>query len=309
MNSVTRESLNGASVSFPQITTDERVALNLTDDWDLTGDIGTDWIEPKYAPGTRIRTRKNLEPGDTFTDKEGFLRPMPMTEGNDERDLDSSFTGKPYSGLPRQDYPGTFPHTTIPYEDRKVFVSPEIGPTPSGLMPMDKLANEEERAIQAAMPFPAASPEEMARDMSGLSGRIAAKFVRKLKSKPRSRKIGLHGLGSEEDYREAAGEEYYSEEAVTQAAQEAAAEVIAENPQSAGDPSVVDKIVNTAANVALWWMRRDADPIPTPTPTTESLRLTAERTPVSEPIYKKPLFIAGALVAAAGIIYAVARKG
>jgi hypothetical protein len=257
--------------------------LNLTPDWDLTGDIGTNWIEPTYRPGTTVNTRRSLEPGETFKNRQGFLAPMPMTASNDERDLPSSFTGKPMFSLPKEDYPGSFPHTTIPYEAMKRAVSPEIGMTPSGWMPIQKLANEERRAVAAAMPSPWSSPENMAVDISGLSG------------------FGDDGLifTSEGDL-----------EAAEQATAEAYQQTIDENPEKKDDPGWLAQAWALAVGAGTRWLASQTAKTPT-TPaltTTSGAFAAAAAARVSTPFYKKPLVIGIGIVALGGVIYLVTRK-
>jgi hypothetical protein len=118
------------------------------------------------ATGARAKPSR----GELFRAKDAYRESFPYTPSMDARDLPSSDTQEPLKQLPHRDYPGSFPHRWIDYRDLYPATGPEQGPTPSGWEPAPMLSHEEMRAVNAAMPGPWASPEDMAQDISGIKG-------------------------------------------------------------------------------------------------------------------------------------------
>jgi len=165
MNSLSVEGTNGLGVLRARVAPKARYSIG-----SLIGALGDDaaaervMIRPqKNEP---VRTRRSVEPGEAFISRNGYRGPWPYTPGNDERNLPKYGQSMPI--LPVQKYSGSYPHTWIPYEDMKMDVSSEMGPTPSGWLEPNYVSNEHAAAKEWAMPFPWSAPESMARDVSGL---------------------------------------------------------------------------------------------------------------------------------------------
>jgi hypothetical protein len=124
------------------------------------------------ATGARARPAR----GELFRAKDAYRESMPVTPDNDARDLPSSFTGKPLKQLPHRDYPGSFPHGWMDYGRLYAATGPEQGPTPSGWEPAPMLSREEMRAVDATLPGPWSSPEDMVQDISGF-GSLREAFI------------------------------------------------------------------------------------------------------------------------------------
>jgi len=157
----------------------------MTDDepygFNLSPDFAPWWKQIPGAYGEETRTRRTPERGEAFVAKDNIHPSWPVTKGNDERNLRSSFTGKPIKQLPHRNYPGSFPHGWVDYNDLYAATGPERGPRPSGWESAPRYADEKARAIEAAMPSPWASEENMVYDISGFGDLASA--------------MGHHGFG------------------------------------------------------------------------------------------------------------------
>lgn len=132
----------------------------------LGDDAAAERVMIRAQAGEPMRTRRSVEPGELFVSKGGYRGAWPYTPSGDERIL--PVFGKPTPILPVQAYPGSYPHGWIPYEDMKMDVSSEMGPTPSGWVEPNYVSNEKAAAKEWAMPFPWSAPENQSRDVSGL---------------------------------------------------------------------------------------------------------------------------------------------
>lgn len=132
----------------------------------LGDDAAAERVMIRAQKNEPMRTRRSMEPGELFFSRNGYHGPWPYTPSNDERIL--PVFGKPTPILPVQAYPGSYPHGWIPYEDMKIDVSSEMGPTPSGWVEPNYVSNEKAAAKEWAMPSPWSSPEKQSRDVSGL---------------------------------------------------------------------------------------------------------------------------------------------
>jgi hypothetical protein len=132
----------------------------------LGDDAAAERVMIRAQAGEPMRTRRSVEPGELFVSKGGYRGAWPYTPSGDERIL--PVFGKPTPILPVQAYPGSYPHGWISYEDMKMDVSSEMGPTPSGWVEPNYVSSEKAAAKEWAMPFPWSAPENQSRDVSGL---------------------------------------------------------------------------------------------------------------------------------------------
>jgi hypothetical protein len=293
MNGLSLQNMNGVAghvpVARPGVAGlgQSDVDWNLTPDWWMTEAVAPWWRRPALRPGETTRTRRTPEGGEERAVPTADRASWPLTPSNDERNVPSAFTGRPLRRLPKQTYPGSYPHGWIPYEDLTGRVDVEAAPMPSGWLPPQRLSEEEARAVQAGFPAPWAPPEAMAYDVSGFGDLAAAMGAAR-----------LSGLGV---YVPPSVSTAIASEATAAAAQEAAKGSTWDT--IAKVTSAVTDFGSSAA--ALYLQKREID----------RQRLEEERRRAAlaaqargtlpqrayeavfapdEPLYKRPLFIAGA---------------
>ena len=185
MNALSVEMLNGQArhmrVSKRRVfdLSDMGQPDSVQDDFGMDLSVNYDpwWTEPQIPKGGMPRTnptgaRANLQPGETYRATDSYRPAQPMTPNNDERNLPSSYTQAPIKQLPHQNYPGSFPHGWIPYEELSPQVFPDTPPRPSGWVGIPKLSDEKKRAIDAVHPEPWLPDEFQVYDVSGGFGSL-----------------------------------------------------------------------------------------------------------------------------------------
>lgn len=239
MPSLTLESMNGTSRHLRGLAGPLTIEIDHGDakarirhELSGLGQANGNWayparVPPRIGPNEFWTKRRLPEPGETWAADHTYPS-KPMTPQNDERNLPDSETQLPILQLPRRDYPGSYPHGWIDYEDMAAALGPDLPPIPPGWLRPMNAAGEKQRAIDAAMPTPWSSPERMARDISGMGGLAAVVGA----SVPSDAVVGA-----------AAGA------VATQAAQ----------AQAAGAPSsIVNQIVEFGSSVAALYLQKRA---------------------------------------------------
>lgn len=303
MNSLSCESLNGLGCKIPiqkmegfSVFEEE---LQLTPDWELLENVAPWWIQPRLRPGQITTVRRTPEKGEIYKSEQGALPAKAFTPSSDERNLPSAWTGEPLKQYPKRDFPGSFPHTWIPYEDVKPVVGPEMGPTPPGWAPIPLMSEEEERSYAAATPQPWSSPENMAVDVSGFGS------LHEAISAPRMSGMGITiptGVST----------------AIAQEAAKAAAEEAAK-PTSTWESvaKTVSQVVDFGSQAAALYLQQKAIEEAKKREAELKAQATATmpKTVVQtlfpeEPIYKQPLFWVGSgILVLAGILFAAKSSG
>lgn len=305
MTTLTLQSLNGQMRAFPGIAGPLTVAidhqdakvcirhvsgLGQEDSHEPAPDWRYDRLEPKLRKGEFWTHRGVPEPGETW--KTPGSRPAwPMTPDNDPRFLPKY--GKPMIVLRKENYPGSYPHKWIPYEDVRSSARPDLPPMPQGWWAPQYQSKEEARAINAGMPSPAAPEEGMVYDVSGFSSMEGA----------------VYGIGQ------------ISPGAASAVAQAAAAPVAqaAKDAQAAGaSPSFVESIIQFgSAAAALYIQKRQMDAqqeLAKRQAAAQAAMLASQAKAsgvpfqVEKPWYESPGVLIGGAVAVAGIGYAVIKS-
>jgi hypothetical protein len=127
------------------------------------------WTQLPLEPGEVTTQRGTPTPGEARIARSAYWKSSPLTPNNDARDLPVSFTGKPLQQLPRQNYPGSFPHTWMPYEDQIPATGPEMGPQPSGWSPIPGSSQGQAAAENGGQPVPWVAEDQMTHDISGFA--------------------------------------------------------------------------------------------------------------------------------------------
>src|ERR1700687_419871 len=240
------------------------------------------WRQPPLRPGEVDTQRGTPRAGERAQADSAFWPSSPLTPSNDARDLPNSYTGKPMRNLPRQNYPGSFPHTWIPYEDLKVATGPEMGPTPPGWATVPTSAQVQARAENGGQPVPWVAEDQMTHDISGFSslhdiGRlrpgwkqtgvkswlpvhnIHAQVINKMAQYHRASHKGLFGLGQIDPATGADSSGFVTDASLAQAiandsagtAAAAAVTTQAAQAQAQGaPPDTVNQIINYGAKAA-----------------------------------------------------------
>jgi len=262
------------------------------------------WIQPPLRPGEITTYRRTPAGGEVSIQQTADREGMPLTPSNDERNLPSSWTGKPLKRLPAQNYPGSYPHGWIPYEQVRAAVGPEMGPRPFGWHP----APEMNSGIDAAAPVPYSSEDQMVYDISGFSSlhdvgglhlgwehqihrRVLGRMAHHL------RRHGIHGLGDVPGLVTESGlEQQLQQDAAAQAAAGAVTRQATTAQAAGASPSVVDQIINYGAQAA-------AIALKTKYPPPKTVVVPKQPTPTSTYVYGG-VAVAGAL----GLAYMLTRK-
>lgn len=185
MTHLSVQNMNGVGyIMRRRISPNRRLTLSALGDVDQNpmdeSDLGLDpkglspnyapwWVQPPLRPDEVDTQRGTPTPGETREAHSEYWPANPLTPSNDARDLPNAYTGKPMRNLPRQNYPGDFPHTWIPYEDLKVATGPEMGPTPPGWAPVPSSEQLRARAENGGQPVPWIAEDQMTSDISGFS--------------------------------------------------------------------------------------------------------------------------------------------
>jgi hypothetical protein len=273
----------------------------------LVSRLGDPETEPEDTTQTRIeigarggevtRTRRNVEPGESYISRTGYRKSWPVTPNADERNLPRY--GEPVPILPVQIFPGSFPHGWIPYEKLKVNATAEMGPTPSGWEPPIYVSREQDAALDWSLPGPWVPEEAMTTDISGFSTLLGALHC-------------LHAFADDET--DAATQAMIDEETKAAAAQAITTQAAAAGAQTAaagGSTFDVTKIINSAIDfgtkVAVAVITKPKAAAATPS---VAAKTVSTLFPASEPIYKQPLFIVGAVaLLGAGAYFAFSGGG
>lgn len=250
-----------------------------------------DRTEPPVPRDHYVAFRRRVEKGETYRSDEAWP-PNPLTPSHDERNL-PTVRGTPLRQLPVQDYPGSYPHDWVPYEEMTRAVGPDLPPVPPGWAAPYALDAERSRAVQAAMPSPAAGREHMARDVSGFVGQISPEFV------PFAPAISP---------------------ADQSAATAAATNAVIQNAPPDATAATINKLIDVAASAGSLYLQQkaiqDAKDRETEAAARQQAALAARARqmgvpyrPPERPFYESPVFIVLAAAAAAGGGYLLLRKG
>ena len=183
MTHLTIQNMNGTGkvmrrrLSSPRLFSLNDMGDSISNPMD-NSDLGLDpkGLDPNYAPwwtqlplnpGEVTTQRATPAPGEARVAHTAYWKSTPLTPNNDARDLPMSFTGKKMQQLPRQNYPGSFPHTWMPYEDQIPAVGPEMGPQPPGWTPIPGASSLQARAENGGQPVPWVAEDQMTHDISG----------------------------------------------------------------------------------------------------------------------------------------------
>ena len=310
MNALSMEMLNGQArhmrVSRPRVVdlSDMGQPDTVHDDFglDLSVNYAPWWTElpiPKGLPRTNpTGARANLEPGQTYRATDSYRPAIPMTPNNDERNLPSSFTQQPIKQLPHQNYPGSYPHGWIPYEELSPQVFPDTPPRPSGWVGAPKLSDEKKRAIDAVHPEPWLPDEFQVYDVSGFGSLQGA--MRGMR--------GMHGMG------------VIVPPSVTAAVANDAMKAGADAAAAGGTASDVEKAIAAVVDIgsqaaALYMQKRamdeQADLLKKQQAAIQNANrgpMTATLPPTSGSSYTTPLVIGGGLALAAALAAVLLSK-
>jgi hypothetical protein len=282
------------------------------------------WVQPPLRPGEVDTQRATPTPGETRDAYSAYRRSSPLTPSNDARDLTNSFTGKPLRQLPRHNYPGSFPHTWIPYEDLQVATGPEMGPTPPGWAPVPSSAQLQARAENGGQPVPWVAEDSMTHDISGFSslhqigavrfggGQSVADIHRRViraMAHHHVAKRGLFGLGQIDPATGADSSGIVTQSGLEQAiasdsTSNAAAGAVTKQAVTAqaqgASPDTISQIINFGAKAATAALTA-AGKLPAPKPAQASMLPTGG--------ISTPIIIGGLSIAALGAAFLAMKSG
>jgi hypothetical protein len=125
------------------------------------------WTQIPLKPGQVTTQRGTPTPGEARAADSEYWASSPLTPSNDARDLPNSYTGKPLRQHKAENYPGSYPHTWIPYEKMQAATGPEMGPTPPGWAPIPTASAVQASAENGGQPLPWVAEDQMTHDVSG----------------------------------------------------------------------------------------------------------------------------------------------